>query len=247
MAVGRSAMAYGPFVESRLVTMPRVIRIRRYPVKSMGGEPLSEVEIDSRGLVGDRWFAVEDDEGRLASGKNSRRFRRRDAVFEHTAVTQSDGTVRVTRGSDTWRAGAEDLDVDLSRLMGARVRVRPEDDTPHQDMGSVSLIGSASLEWCARTWGVEADPRRLRVNLVLETEVPFIEETWAGHELAIGTSLLRVTERVPRCRMIDIDQDGARGGDHWLTHLGAERDMCLAMYADVLVPGRIGLGDPGIQ
>ena len=36
----------------------RVVALRRYPVKSMGGEPLHVAELDRRGLVGDRGYAV---------------------------------------------------------------------------------------------------------------------------------------------------------------------------------------------
>ena len=43
------------------MTGPTVVDIRRYPVKSMGGESLSEAALDERGLVGDRWFAVCDE------------------------------------------------------------------------------------------------------------------------------------------------------------------------------------------
>ncbi|MFD9355752.1 MOSC N-terminal beta barrel domain-containing protein [Streptomyces sp. NPDC060031] len=50
-----------------------VERIWRYPVKSTGGEPLREAEVDHRGLVGDRLFAVRDGDGRFGSGKNTRR------------------------------------------------------------------------------------------------------------------------------------------------------------------------------
>ena len=59
-----------------------VVEIRRYPVKTMAGESLESVEVDARGLVGDRWFSVMDEEGRLASGKSSRRFRRLDGIFD---------------------------------------------------------------------------------------------------------------------------------------------------------------------
>src|SRR3546814_16970820 len=74
----------------------KVAALRRYPVKSMGGEALDSVALDPRGLVGDRWFAVEDEDGHFASGKNSRRFRRRDPVFSYSARTAPPGTVTVT-------------------------------------------------------------------------------------------------------------------------------------------------------
>jgi MOSC domain len=86
-------------------------------------------------------------------------------------------------------------------------------------------------------------PRRLRANIVFAAEEPFVEEQWQGKLLDIGRVRLRVTERVARCRMIDIAQDGARPDGRWLKPLGAERDMFLAMYADVDVAGFIAVGD----
>ena len=43
--------------------------------------------------------------------------------------------------------------------------------------------------------------------------------------------------------MIDLDQDGAKADGRWLKPLAAERDMFLAMYAAVVKPARIALGD----
>lgn len=220
-----------------------VLSLRRYPVKSMAGEALDRAELDARGLVGDRWYAVEDDEGHFASGKNTRRFRRRDAVFEYAAHTMADGAVAVTGPQRRWQVGDPGLDAELSAAMGTPVRVAAERAVPHQDMGAVSLISTATLRWCSERWGIDANPRRLRANIVIEAAEPFVEEGWEGRELLIGTARLRVVQRVPRCRMIDIAQDGARTGGRWLKHLADERDMSIAMYAEVVAPGRIGTGD----
>ena len=130
----------------------RVVSLRRYPVKSMGGEALGDVDLDARGLVGDRWHAVEDDEGRFASGKDTRRFRRRDPVFHYSASTDPAGQVTVTRGDQHWCVGDPRLDQRLSG-MGTTVRVTPEADVPHQDMGAVSIVSTATLAWCADRWG----------------------------------------------------------------------------------------------
>ena len=162
-----------------------VLTIYRYPVKSMGGEALDSVVVDPRGLAGDRWFAVEDGDGRLASGKDSRRFRRRDPVFDHYARTDPTG-VTVTGPDGTWRVGDPALDASLSAVMGAPVRVTPECDVPHQDAGAVSLVGSATLRWCAQRWGIDADARRLRPNIVFESTEPFIEEGWVGRTIRVG-------------------------------------------------------------
>ena len=220
-----------------------VISLRRYPVKSMGGESLDEAEVDSRGFVGDRWYAVEDEDGRLASGQSTRRFRRRDAVFDYSAETEPDGRVVVRRGDTRWYVGDPILEQRLSDDMREAVRITPAGSVPHHDDGSVSLVSSASLQWCADRWDGSPDPRRLRVNIVLGGDEPFVEEQWVDRELEIGSARLRVVQRVPRCRMIDIEQDGTDPGIHWLKPLTQEREMCLAVYADVTRPGRIAVGD----
>lgn len=220
-----------------------VTALRRYPVKSMGGEALHRADLDSRGLVGDRWYVVEDEEGRFASGKSTRRFRRRDPVFDYTAATDHESHVTVTRGNQRWRVGDPRLDHRLSEEMGTSVRVRPEVDVPHQDMGAVSLVSTATLQWCADRWGGDPDPRRLRVNVVVGASEPFLEEQWIGLELAVGSARLRVVERTPRCRMVDIAQDGLEPGEKWLKPLAEERDTFLAVYADVTRPGQVGVGD----
>lgn len=127
--------------------------------------------------------------------------------------------------------------------MADPVRVLPEGRVSHQDDGAVSLVGTASLAWCAERWGDEPDPRRLRVNLVVETEEPFVEDTWVGGVLRIGSARLHVVEPIPRCRMLDIDQDGIRPTSRWMRPLALARDLELGIYAGVEEPGTISVGD----
>jgi uncharacterized protein YcbX len=209
----------------------------------MGGEALDGVKLDDRGVIGDRWFAVEDEEGRFASGKHTRRFRRRDHVFDYRSSTAADGSIEVRGHGGAWRVGDPALDEELSRTMGTAVRVTPENGVPHQDAGSVSLVGTASLRWCSEHLGVDADPRRLRVNIVVRTDEPFIEESWLGRTVRIGSCSLRVLARIERCRMIDIVQDGVTPERAWLKPLAEHRVMNLALYADVAAPGEIHIGD----
>ena len=220
----------------------KVSEIRRYPVKSMGGESLESVDVDARGLVGDRWFAVVDAEGKLGSGKNSRRFRRFDGIFEYGAA-MADHDVRVVGPSGSWLVGDAALDEALSDHLGADVGVRAEAGTPHQDAGQVSLVGTASLDWCREHLGVDGDRRRIRPNLVVSTTQPFVEEGWGGATLRMGSVELTVAERIERCRMVDIAQEGLAEQAGWLKALGRERDLCLGIYADVTSTGSIALGD----
>ncbi len=218
-----------------------VHEIRRYPVKSMAGESLPSVEVDARGLAADRWYAVVDGDGKLSSGKHSNRFRRRDAVFEFASRTTDDG-VRVTGRGGEWRVGDTALDTALTEAMGDPVRVLAEAVTPHQDAGQVSLVGTASLDWCREHLGVDADRRRIRPNLVVDTSEPFVEETWRGL-LTVGGARLRAVERIPRCRMVDIAQEGLPPEPGWLKALTTSRDMSLGVYLDVVGPGTVRVGD----
>lgn len=220
----------------------RILAVRRYPVKSMGGESLDRVDLDERGIVGDRWHAVTDGDGRLACGKDSRRFRRRDGVFDWSART-SGSTVLVQGPAGEWSVGDDVLDAALSESLGDPVRVLAETGVHHQDGGQVSLVGTASLDWCREHLDVDADPRRLRVNLVVKTTTPFEEESWVGSSLAVGSTRLSLVERIERCRTIDLAQDGVPTTAHWLRELGREREVCLGVYADVVSPGVIAVGD----
>ena len=59
----------------------RLARLWRYPVKSMLGESRDSLELNSRGVAGDRLHAVRDSEGKLGSGKDTRRFRHIEGLF----------------------------------------------------------------------------------------------------------------------------------------------------------------------
>jgi uncharacterized protein YcbX len=66
--------------------------LHRYPVKSMLGEDLEQVALDRRGVIGDRAYAlIDDDTGKVVSIKRPKRW---GGMFELAASTR-DGTVEV--------------------------------------------------------------------------------------------------------------------------------------------------------
>ena len=262
-------MPVGVVLTLAAVSAPVIAAIRRYPVKAMAGEWLNEVRLDGRGLKLDRWFAVVDADGRFAAGKNSRRFRRRDAVFDYAAAVRGVDVVvrRAPAAADpadraeqmarnrrdpavdgpapaTWTVGDPALDAELSAAMDAPVRVLPEIDASHQDAGAVSLVGTASLQWLRTQLDVDAHPRRIRANLVVDTAEPFEEEAWPGREITVGGATLQVVERIERCRVVDLAQDGVTTRTTLLKTLGEHRDLCLGVYADVVRQGLVAIGDP---
>jgi uncharacterized protein len=77
----------------------KVSEIRRYPVKSMLGEVLAAVDVEERGLSGDRLWAVRDPDGKFGSGKNTRRFRRTPGLFGLRAYAAQPAPYRCSPGA----------------------------------------------------------------------------------------------------------------------------------------------------
>jgi uncharacterized protein len=78
---------------------------------------------------------------------------------------------------------------------------------------------------------------------VVETDEPFVEETWSG-PIGIGGVTLSPVERIERCRMIDVAQEGLAREGRWLKALTEAREMYLGVYLHVSVPGTIAVGQP---
>lgn len=238
----------------------RVVALQRFPAKSMGGESLGHVEIGPTGLVGDREWAVYGADGKLASGKHSRRFRRMDPVFElvarradvgsgggddhgasHLLVVLPDGRELALGDRDTSR----DIDLALSQHFGEDVTLRRESVVPHQDAASVSIVGTATLAELGRHEGDgrPIDPRHLRANVVLDTDTPFVEESWVGLDVRLGTAIVSVTEPIERCRMVGVAQVGVTSRPGLLRAISAHHDLLAGAYAEVVTTGVVAVGD----
>ena len=232
----------------------RVREIHRYPVKSMLGERLDSVEVEDRGVVGDRWWAVREAGGRFASGKDSRRFHRMDAVFECRATLGKDGVPEVAL-PDGSRMPVTDPAAGprLSTLFGEPVELVREGQTrrpgmgvvQHFDAAPVSLVGTATLRATGQLVGDDEplDPRRFRANFVVETDEPYAEDGWVGRMLTVGEVQLHVTEQIERCRTVDVQQGDVPRHGRILKALGETRDLMLAVYAEPVVTGTVAVGD----
>jgi len=227
------------------VSLGRVGDVTRYPVKSLVGESLDRVLVEQRGLAGDRLWSVRDPDGKLGSGKSSRRFRKMAGLLDLRARYDGDVPVidfpdgRVVRGDDPGVHAA------LSRQVGRPVTLAREQDVPHFDEGPVHLVTTASLDRVRGSHGHAVDARHLRSNLVVETAgVGFVEEGWIGRRVRIGTHLvLAVRGAMPRCVMVTMPQVGLPADRDLLGTLTAVNDACLGVVADVVAPGQVAVGD----
>ena len=221
-------MAYSKWVS------PTIAALWRYPVKSMLGERCEELQVDVRGAVGDRLYAVRDAEGKLGSGKNSRRFRRIEGLFGFRA----EGNPPRVTFPDGRSLPVDDpaLHAALSAALRTQVTLASEKDVPHHDAEPIHLVTTGSL---AR---LGADERRFRPNLVIDTEED--EAGWEGRMLRVGGVTLRVVQRTGRCVMITMAQSELPDEPRLLRVLAEEGgEPLFGVYAEVLVPGFIRQGD----
>jgi uncharacterized protein len=112
-----------------------VVSIWRYPVKSMLGEELNSSYVTERGLVGDRAYALIDQEtSKVASAKNPRKWGKlfdfRAAFIEDPATPQEVAEnilppVRITfpDGTHIFSSDQDKIDHTLSSVLGREVRL----------------------------------------------------------------------------------------------------------------------------
>jgi uncharacterized protein YcbX len=227
-----------------------VAEIRRYPVKSMLGEVLPATDVGQRGLVGDRLWAVRDPDGKLGSGKNTRRFRRMPGLFDLRAYAASPAPLVELPDGRRFTADDPDGHRAVGEILGRRVTLVPEGTVRHHDEGPVSLVTTASLRRLTELGGAEpdgcgTDPIRFRANLLIDLPgCGFLEDDWPGRRLRIGPrAVLRVVRPLTRCVMIDMAQDRAGQRSDLLRTLAQQHSLTFGVFATVEQPGRITVGD----
>lgn len=222
-----------------------VLELWRYPVKSLLGERLELVEVEERGVRGDRLFAVTDRDGKLGSGKTTRRFRRLDGLFDLHAWSD-DGRVFVTLPNGRALAvGDPRLNEFLSERYRDELRVLEESAVPHHDAAPLHLVTTASLRWLQEHLpGSIVDRRRFRPNILLdEAGVDVVEDDWVGRRFALGSAVLQIVERTERCVMTTNPQEELPKDPAVLRTVTRLNDLGLGVYATVEQPGTVCAGD----
>lgn len=223
-----------------------VAALSRFPVKSMGGEQLDSVELGWSGIVGDRqWAFVKEPAhsrfpwftGRDHSPVNCWR------AFYPSAADVKQATPIVT-APDGWQAPVDDPAVidRLARESGKAMRLMRLGRGAYDSL-PLSLVSTAGHAAVEDSHGMAIDPRRFRINMVIDTDFPL--RVWAGRRLTFGGEHgpeAAVTAPIERCVMITIDPDtGDR--DPWLMRTVAQQfDNKYGMHANVVRPGIVRLG-----
>lgn len=242
----------------------QVVALWCHPVKSMVGWSPGSSAIGADGLVGDRHWAVRDDEtGRFLTA------RREPALLQARATNDGLDAVHLhlpDRPACTVTAGDEDgrhrADDELRRWLRrpvSLVEARPDlagtyevplDPEKEADWvswegpsgrfhdstrSSLSLVTTGSL----RDWA----PARFRTNVVLAGD-DGEEDALVGARVRLGTAIVEVTKRIDRCVMVTRSQlEGIDRDLNVLRTVNRERDTYLAVGALVVESGKVAVGD----
>ncbi|GAA1420947.1 MOSC domain-containing protein [Catellatospora coxensis] len=224
--------------------------LRRFPVKSLLGESLTEAVVQERGITGDRRWAVRGADGRFGSGKSTRRFRQMDGLFQLAA--RYDGAVPVLRFPSGKHVRGDDPGVHaaLSSHVGEPVTLTAEEDVSHFDEGPLHVLTTASLRHLGAVLGGPVDPRRFRANLVID--VPAVsgrlERGWLGQVLQLGDEVvLRVTRPMPRCVMVNNAQEDLPYDGRILRAVATADELTFGVLAHVEREGTVRFGDPVVR
>jgi uncharacterized protein len=199
-----------------MASTARVSDLRTYPVKAMDGSSVPGVDVGLAGLAGDRAWSVVDADGQVVGARQA------PALREVRVAVGPDGPVLdlpQPAGSGLRVAGA-DADAALSSYIGSRVRLAAAESS-RDGVAPVHLVSrqavAAAIGTTSDDPACDIEAPRANITLDLGEEPPVgLERAWIGRDLVIGEVVLRVN-RIPK--------------------------HCLGVYADVVTPGRINLGD----
>jgi hypothetical protein len=225
-----------------------VAALWRYPVKSMGAEPLDEAEVSWHGLVGDRrWAFIRD--GEVRSGFPWLTLRQRPDLSHYRPLFVEPDRPDASRTMVRTPAGNEFDVVDpaLATELGDGVRVIKQDRGVFDTM-PLSVITTQTVASLSALTGAELEVLRFRPNLLIEatSQQPYPEDAWVGCVLRIGGIRLRVDARDKRCFVVNIDPVTTRRNPAILRAITRERQVRLGVYGSTVQPGRIAVGDPVI-
>jgi uncharacterized protein YcbX len=239
-------------IQSSIQPVGHVAALARYPVKSMAGEQLAEAPFGPLGIHGDRRWALYTEDGGIASGKTTRRFRRVDRLFHLQARLDTELDVPTVWLPDGRRFQADDpaASAAISALLKRPLQLRPESAVRHHDESRVHVITTAGVRELERTAGEPIDAARFRANVVLAVEgTGFIEDGWHGRTLALGDDVrLALGRHMPRCVMVGLAQPhaGLATDPRLLKQLARVHELQFGLTAEVIQGGVVRPGDTAI-
>ena len=230
------------------------------PVKGMRHLSLLAVELDELGAVGDRGWCLVDVPARrvLRTVQHPSLVgvvaRVEDGVLSMTLPTGESVVAEPVPSGEVVACDYWGRTVPLSltsgphaelcsRFVGRDVRLAAAPRGAVVFDAPVTVVGTASLRDLSTRVGRLVEAARFRATLVVETDEPYVEDTWLGTDVAVGEAVVRIGGPIPRCAVIDHHPETGVKDARLLKALVASRptnaagEPMFGVYADVVRPG----------
>jgi uncharacterized protein YcbX len=216
-----------------------VLSLHRFPVKSMAGEAPITLALGEHGAEGDRRHALWLRGGRRLSARAAPR------VLAWRATLN--GALRVTAPDGRTFGWDDDLERALTDDLGRDVAL-VRDPRGMPDAYPVHVTFEASRRRLEEELGRPIDVRRFRPNVHVDLPAlePFAEaETADGaRRMVLGAAELRIADKTDRCAITINDPDTLEQSPDVLRHLNEEHASLFGLWAEVVRPGEVRVGDP---
>jgi uncharacterized protein YcbX len=228
-----------------------VQQLFRYPVKSLQGETLKRCKIGKYGLPGDRTHAFVDETrpGKFITCASFPELlfykaevignKKEDQCYD-TKITSQDGR--------TFNWNDKELLAEIKQLTNrifSPIQYHPLQTEHAYWEGHVLITTDSSLRKIEQIWGNEIDIRRFRPNihLSIESDDPFLEESWIGKKISVGSVTFEINKACTRCSYINIDPETLAVDPSLLKLVVNENNNNFGVYATVIESGEVTIGD----
>ena len=231
----------------------RVLELWRYPVKSLGGERLEQVEIGEAGIVGDRGWGIQ----HLETGNVLTARRAPELLFASAKGDDHEVVISLPDGTEV-RSADPGADAALSAWLDRKVRlVRPGDEGATYENPMDIENESDWITWQGPSWSFHdstksmlsivgdgtldgREVRRFRTNVVVAGTG---EDELVGSRAVLGSSTIEITKKIDRCIMVTRPQPGIERDLGVLKRVIAERDNFLSVGGLVVAAGSVAVGE----
>jgi uncharacterized protein len=225
----------------------KVARLRRYPVKSMMGEDLQTAVLEPYGVVGDRVYAfVMDNAPNPKFPWMTAREVEEMLLYSPTSLSDFGVEVQSPDGSKfpITHIPFEKL---IEEKSGRQISLIHRQSGCH-DSKPVSILGLQTIKKLSSEMGAEdLAQERFRANIYgdWDSGEPFLEDTLLDRELSIGKNQVRlkIVKKDSRCVIPTLDPVTAISNPLVLETIKSRHNGCFGVYAEVVYPGTIKLGD----
>jgi uncharacterized protein YcbX len=207
----------------------RIEELWRYPVKSMAGERLTEAQVTSAGIAGDRVVQVWQGPDRVVTSRTAPRL-----LALHGTWDAAGGEPLVD--GRPW--ASEEIAAKVRRAAGPDARLKRFDGVERFDVlpllvatdGAIALLG--------------VDHRRLRPNVVIGGVEGLAERDWPGRRVRLGGVVIQVRSVRQRCVMTTYDPDTQEQDPNVLRRIVEEFGGRIALDCGIVQGGWMRVGDP---